>query len=429
MGSIGPIGILVVLILLAALLVPLIPVRRRQGGLAGFPFVTLCLLVANLILFAGNSQGGDLQESIALNWGLIPKQASLLTLFTYMFLHGSWAHVLGNMLGLWLFGPHVEEALGKLEYLLFYLGAGIAGGLLHVVFADVFLPAAQTVPLVGASGAIFGVLGLFAVRFWRTRMRVLLVFNVPAVWAVGVFALMQFAAGMISLADGGANTTTANWAHVGGFVFGMLIAVPLRMREDSHREYSLEDALKAQAAGQFDRAATYYRQILQLNPTDGDAHRALAQVCVHLRQGEAAHRHFMEALRLYVKAGNARAVSGVYGDALTSFEVFPLSPRLLQQVASACEEAQAYPLALSALSELSREYPHTPEAEMGLLRLGRLHLGKLDQPQNAAGIFGEFLRMYPDSAWKHHAERLLRESTHSLALTPAPTPGPAPQQG
>ena len=425
MAAINPIGLLVLLILLAALLVPLIPVRRRQGGLEGFPFVTVCLLVTNVILFAGNAPHGDLHDSVATNWGLIPKQASLLTLLTYMFLHGSWAHVLGNMLGLWLFGPHVEEALGKLEYLLFYVGAGIAGGLMHVIFADVFLPVAQTVPLVGASGAIFGVLGLFAVRFWRTRMRVLLFFNVPAVWAVGLFALLQFLAGVVSLADGGANTNTANWAHVGGFTFGMLIAMPLRMREDSHREYSLEDAEKALALGQYDRASAYYRQILNLNPTDPDAHRALAQVCVQLRQGEAAHRHFMEALRLYVKAGKAHAVAGVYGDALTSFEVFPLSPRLLQQTASACEEAEAYPLALSALSELSREYPHTPEGEMGLLRLGRLHLAKLNQPQNAAGIFGEFLRMYPDSAWKHHAERLLKDSTRSLT----PTPGPAPQQG
>jgi membrane associated rhomboid family serine protease/outer membrane protein assembly factor BamD (BamD/ComL family) len=423
--GISLVGLLVVLILLAALLVPLIPVRRRQGGLEGFPFVTLCLLVANLILFAGNLQGRELEASVAEHWGLIPKQASIITLITYMFLHGSWSHILGNMLGLWLFGPHVEEALGKLEYLLFYLGAGIAGGLMHVVFADVFLPAAQTVPLVGASGAIFGVLGLFAIRFWRTRMRVLLFFNVPAIWAVGLFALIQFFAGVVSLADGGASTTTANWAHVGGFVFGMLIAVPLRMREDSHREYSLEDAEKAQAAGEYDRAAAYYRQILTINPTDPDAHRSLAQVCVRLRQGEAAHRHYMEALRLYVKAEKAHAVAGVYGDALTSFEIFPLSPRLLQQVASACEEAQAYPLALSALSELSRDYPHTPEGEMGLLRLGRLHLAKLDQPQNAAGIFGEFLRMYPESVWKHHAEQLLKESTQKLI----PKIGPAPQGG
>ncbi|MBC8103730.1 MAG: rhomboid family intramembrane serine protease [Cytophagales bacterium] len=426
--AIGPIGILVLLVLLAALLVPLIPVRRRRrGGMEGFPFVTVGLLVINLVLFAGNSQRGGLEEAVAMHWGLIPDQASLLTLFTYMFLHGSWAHVLGNLLGLWLFGPHVEEALGKVEYLLFYLGAGIAGGLMHVVVADIFLPAAQSQPLVGASGAIFGVLGLFAVRFWRTRMRVLLFFNVPAVWAVGLFALLQFFAGLHSLADGGATTNTANWAHVGGFAFGMLIAVPLRMREDSRAEYSLEDAQKAQAMGQFDISAAYYRQTLSATPNNADAHRALAQVCVQLRQGEAAHRHYLEALRLYIKAENARAAAGTYGDALTSFEVFPLGPRLLQRVASACEEAQAYPLALSALSELCRDHPQTPEGEMGLLRLGRLHLAKLNQPQNAAGIFGEFLRMYPDSAWKRHAEQLLRDS--SQTLTPLPPAATTPRQG
>jgi len=412
-----PLEILLLLIILAALLVPLIPVRRRRRrGLEGFPLVTACLLVANVFLFAATSQssgdGVTVNEAIARHWGLVPRQGSLITLITYMFLHGSWGHVIGNMLGLWLFGPHVEEALGKLEYLLFYLGAGIAGGLLHVVIADTLLPVTASSPLVGASGAIFGVLGLYAVRFWRTKMRVLLFFNVPSIWAVCAFALLQVFSGILSLADGGQSNNTANWAHVGGFLFGLVIALPLRMREDSRVEYSLEDAQTAHAAGRLDQAAAHYRRVLAATPKDPDAQRALAQVCAQLRQAEAAHRHFQEALRLYVQNGNANAVAATYGDALTRFEIFPLPPRLLLSVASACEEAQAYPLALASLAELCRDHPATPEGEMGLLRLGRLHLTKLNQPQNAAGIFSEFLRLYPDSAWRHHAERLFAEAVH-----------------
>lgn len=407
-----PLGLLVLLILLAALLVPLIPVRRRRRrGLEGFPVVTVCLLLLNVFLFAVNASGdGGLDDGVAHRWGLIPQQASLITLLTYMFLHGSWGHVLGNMLGLWLFGPHVEEALGKFEYLLFYIGAGVAGGLAHVVLADLFLPAARALPLVGASGAIFGILGLYAVRFWRTRMRVLLVFNVSSIWAVSVFALYQFLLGLHALADGGGDGNTANWAHVGGFLFGLMIALPLRMREDSHVEYSLEDALAARAAGRIDQAAAHYRRVLAATPNDPDAHRALAQVCAQLRQAEAAHQHFQEALRLYLTTGNHDAAATTYGDALTHFEVLPLTPTLLQRTASACEEAEAYPLALTALTELCRDHPGTPEAEVALLRLGRLHLNKLDQPQNAAGIFSEFLRTYPESPWRRHAEQLLSEA-------------------
>lgn len=438
-------SLLILLLILAALVVPLIPLRRRRRGLAGFPAVTTLLLVSNILIFAGSSANGSLTDSIAFEWGLVPRAATVLGLFTHMFLHGSVSHLFGNLLGLWLFGPHVEEALGRLEYLLFYIGSGISGALLHVIVAATLLPAAATLPLVGASGAIFGVLGLFAIRFWRARVRVLLVAQIPAVWAVGLFALLQVYFGIQSFADGGRSESTANWAHIGGFLFGLLIAVPLKMREDGKREYHLEDAEKALATGNLDQAAAYYREIVSARPGDAAAHRTLAQVCVALRQGEAAHRHFMDALRLYLRAGEAPAVAGVYEDACRSFERFPLPPSLLLRVASCCEEVQHYPLALTTLSDLCRDHPEAREAELALLRLGKLHLQKLGQPQNATAIFSEFLRLYPSSEWHDHARRLLSEAARlsqtfaapattnplsggAAAVPPAAGPAAAPQQ-
>ncbi len=415
--------LLLILVLLAAVAAPLIPVRRRAKGFDGFPAVTLALVFVNGIVFAASLYNGELSEPFVRAWGMTPRHATLVTLFTHMFLHGGWLHLLGNMLGLWLFGPHVEEALGKLEYALFYIGSGIAAGLLHLLIAATLMPAAMNVPLVGASGAIFGIMGLFAVRFWRAKVRVFLLFSVPAAWAVGAFAGLQMVYALLSLGDGGKSDDTANWAHVGGFLFGGLLALPLRMREDSSREYTLEDAEKAVALGNDETAQAHYRRILQFTPDDADAHHALALVCTRLRQAEAAHHHLSEALRLYLRTGgNHRGAARAYTDALEAFELFPLPPRLLQRVASACEETGQFALAQRALSELCRDYPEAREAEMSLLRLGKLHLYKLSQPQNAAGIFGEFVRIYPQSEWAGHALRLQQEAeTQAKGRGPLPT--------
>jgi membrane associated rhomboid family serine protease len=405
-------------VLLAALAAPLIPVRRRASS--SFPIVTLGLIVLNLFLFAVTSQRGVLTDEVARGWGLTPRDASLVTLLTATFLHGSWMHLGGNMLGLLLFGPHVEEALGRLEYLLFYIGCGVAAGLLHVVISATLLPAAAAVPMVGASGALFGVLGLFAVRFYRAHVRVFLVAPLPAVWAVSGFAVLQVIWGLLSLGHGARADSTANWAHVGGFLFGMLLAVPLRMREDAKREYRLEDAQTAVDAGRLDQAAAFYRLALGEKPDDAVTHRALARVCVRQGHTEAAHRHFTDALRFLLRVGNAPAVADLYEEIGRSFRTFPLPPSLLYRTACACEAAHRFPPALRALGELCRDYPTAFEAELALLRMGKLHLGKMDQPESAAGILEEFLRLYPASEWRSHVERLLREARQ------AQHPGPVP---
>jgi outer membrane protein assembly factor BamD (BamD/ComL family) len=145
-----------------------------------------------------------------------------------------------------------------------------------------------------------------------------------------------------------------------------------------------------------------------------------------MRQGEAAHRHLMDALRLYLRGGHSLAVARVYEDALTSFETFPLPPGLLQRVASACEESAQYGLTVHALSEICRDHPGAREAEMSLLRLGKLHLQKMDQPQNAEGIFSEFIRLYPESDWASHALRLRDEARRDATngYGPLPVSGP-----
>ena len=159
--------------------------------------------------------------------GHLPLQAAILPLVTSMFLHGGFVHIVGNMLFLWIFGDNVEDFYGHFTYLLFYLVCGIGAGLLHVLFNW-----NSTLPSLGASGAISGVMGAYLILYPRARILTLVfifLIPVPAVIILVLWFVMQFASGISSLgmaASGG----VAWWAHVGGFLLGMGITNLVRRR-------------------------------------------------------------------------------------------------------------------------------------------------------------------------------------------------------
>jgi membrane associated rhomboid family serine protease len=153
---------------------------------------------------------------------------AILPLFTSMFLHGGWMHLLGNMLFLWVFGGAVEEALGHFQYLIFYLVCGVGSALVHTAFN-----LGSKVPTIGASGAISGVMGAFIVLFPRARVTTMIpplfffTVKIPAYLMLGYWFLLQFFSGVASLGmtdQGG----VAWWAHVGGFILGGVLVVEAR---------------------------------------------------------------------------------------------------------------------------------------------------------------------------------------------------------
>lgn len=152
--------------------------------------------------------------------GQIPFEAAFWPLLTSMFVHSGLAHLAGNMLFLWVFGEHVEDFYGHFRYFLFYLLCGLGSELFHVVFSW-----GSTVPAIGASGAISGVMGGYAVRYPRAQILTLVVLfpvPIPAILILGYWFVLQFLAGISSLA---AQTTggVAWWAHVGGFLLGFFL--------------------------------------------------------------------------------------------------------------------------------------------------------------------------------------------------------------
>ncbi|HEY7338793.1 MAG TPA: rhomboid family intramembrane serine protease [Bryobacteraceae bacterium] len=198
--------------------------------------VTASLIAVNMAVFLYQLT----LPSYALNqfveeWGIVPDRLHLAALVTSMFLHGGWMHVLGNMLFLWVFGRNVEDLIGSARFLMFYMACGLAAALVQVV-TNLYSP----VPTIGASGAIAGVMGAYLLKFPRARIITLLpifffftTIEIPAALLLLFWFGMQFLSGIGSLAQTDYTGGGVAWfAHVGGFVTGMLLirAFPERRR-------------------------------------------------------------------------------------------------------------------------------------------------------------------------------------------------------
>jgi membrane associated rhomboid family serine protease len=229
----------------------MIPLRDENPSFT-VPFVTRALIAINVALFVVELVLGPLLKPFMMEWGLVPERLTLalrfheepwlgplLTLLSSMFLHGGWMHLIGNMWYLWIFGDNVEDRFGHAGYLAFYLGAGVVAGLVQYATNP-----ASSLPTVGASGAIAGVLGAYAVAFPRARVITLVplfvfiqIMPLPALLVLGLWFVIQFFSGTLALASA-MSGGIAFWAHIGGFAFGALAMLVLGGGRGRDRSYA-----------------------------------------------------------------------------------------------------------------------------------------------------------------------------------------------
>ncbi len=218
----------------------MIPLSDDAGRRRKFPFVMLIVLATNILVFAYQVWLGPEANDFVYEFGLIPYRLShpmnyggweafaigYVSLFTAAFLHGGLLHLAGNMIYLWVFGDNIEDRLGHMGFLLFYLAAGVAGNLAHTIVLS-----ASRIPTIGASGAVAGLLGAYLLLFPSTKIRSLVflgpfitIARLPAILLIGFWALLQFAAGLSTINPlGMRDTEVAYWAHIGGFLAGMVL--------------------------------------------------------------------------------------------------------------------------------------------------------------------------------------------------------------
>jgi len=205
------------------------------------PVVTIALIAVNVLVFLFELSLGRAVDAFTLYWGLVPAAFSWVTVFTSMFLHGGVLHVAGNMLYLWIFGDNVEDRMGHGRFLVFYLLCGVAAALAQTITTP-----DSVVPMVGASGAIAGVLGAYFVLYPKSRIVTLIplffffqVIEVPAILFLGIWFLMQFISGLGSIVTvtGQSAGGVAFWAHIAGFVAGISGVVVFRRPERQRVEW------------------------------------------------------------------------------------------------------------------------------------------------------------------------------------------------
>jgi membrane associated rhomboid family serine protease len=213
----------------------MIPLRDTTQS-RSYPVVNMAIIVANcLVYFIQAGQEGPRLNEFIMTYGLVPARYSLpairsffttsqqlFSFLSFMFLHGGFWHLLGNMWSLYIFGDNVEDRLGSVRYLFFYLLCGVASGLSHLL-----LNWRSPIPTVGASGAIAGVMGAYFLLYPRSRVLTLIpilflpyLIEIPAYFFLGLWFVMQFLSATLAPAGGGG---IAWWAHIGGFLFGMVL--------------------------------------------------------------------------------------------------------------------------------------------------------------------------------------------------------------
>ena len=207
----------------------MLPLGDDNSARTSVPLVTYMLVVVNVLVFFMELSGG---QPFIERWAFVPRRflahpgGDAVTILTSMFMHGGWAHLLGNMLYLWIFGDNVEDRFGPSRFLIFYLVCGVAA-----TFAQMAFNMTSSIPNLGASGAIAGVLGAYLLLFPKGRVNVLMgrgVVAMPALIVIGFWIVLQFISGVGSIAHTADTGGVAYMAHIGGFLAGLVLTVVLR---------------------------------------------------------------------------------------------------------------------------------------------------------------------------------------------------------
>jgi membrane associated rhomboid family serine protease len=341
-------------------------------------------------------------------YGLHGDHPTLLAFITHLFLHGDLFHLVGNVLFLWIFGSLIEDAIGALGFAAVYFGGGVAAALVDLGMSRSL--GSMTGVMMGASGAVSAIMGLFMLRFYRTRVQIcywipLIVQGtiwVRSLWALLYFLVIDLVSGLLDASAGGGGV--AHWAHVGGFAAGALAAPFLASLSAARKEdvangpaTNVEHVRRSAEAEAAERA-------LRAEPANAYLMRRLAQAYRSAGESALAVQTYQRCICSFANRNLLDQGAETYLELLEYDETATLAPEVQIKVARQLERMRAHQAA-AAYSVLVERHPAAPDAEFALLRLAALQLEKLHQPYEAARYLDEFLRRYPSSRWAAEARQ------------------------
>jgi len=397
-----------------------------------FPAITVSLLIVTALIAFGTTAsdhitGWPRAHTLFLIFGLTPSHFRPTGLLTFSFFHDGFTHLFVNLLYLWVFGAGVEAAVGRKRLLFFYLTGGIVGGIFQTLFSlRALAPLQAAQPIVGASAACACLIGLFAVRYYRARLAFVgLAFQPQVTLVVLLFLTVEMGTGISALVVGDLADGVAHWAHTGGFVFGLMCGLLLRLDDVGSRAYLHSDASLLLDRSDPGGAIRMCETLLGQDPQNAEAHRDMARAWLQLDDRAHAADHFTAALRIRLMRSErreaarlfaemigqgigAREIAGQSRQGTQSLRTLALGPGELLTLGNALQEAGDCALAADVLRSLTVYLPETPEAESALLRVALLYADPLNRQEEARILARLFQDRYPESPFRARAYELLR---------------------
>ena len=378
----------------------------------GIPWATLGIVLANLLVFAVLHAFSS-AEALAYRFAFKAGAPSIHTAIASLFIHADPLHLLGNMIFLGVFGPPLESRIGPARYLIAYLACGWLANLAQAAWIVAFSPDLLSIPIVGASGCISGLMGIFLVRLYFARLQFASLtmlffqgtvkasrFTLPAVVGIGLWFALQTA---YHLAE--ASPETAYVCHLAGVSFGALFAWSMGLAPEGALEHRIARGARYAARGEWFAALGEYEGYLNRSPNDPVVVAQVARIQrVTHQEGQAAAR-FQEAIRLWLGRDEMREACDAYEEMKRLLGPIPLPASDLLRVARGCEELGRPSDASRAYEAYGKHFPDREAAAVALLKSAEIEAHSLNNPGRARYIYEEMLRrpLKPD------VERMVRE--------------------
>ena len=400
--------------------------RTRQPG------VSITLIASMVVAFLWTRYFPDRGPCHPFDLVFIPGSGSPWTVLTALFLHGNWMHLLGNLIYLQVFGPPLEDRLGHVKFLVYFLVLGVAGNLAHGLTSALDLLGQGGYGVMGASGAIAGLLGFSLLRFYDARVQVgwwvLAPLGgqnkagrsmIPLTAAVAFWLLLQIVYALIA-SETGANVSFG--AHLGGFGLGLLLALVMGELEAGRTEAVGARAARYFRQGQFHAAAGSWTEYLARAPQDVNALVELARAQKLCRQEGESGKNFRRAYLILVEAGRIAEALEVFDEACRGRGGHWLAPRDLAKAAYYKERQLDYTGALNAYRLLYEAYPDHPEGQRALVRVIVLYHGKVADRIQADLWLRRAHEQMPPGSWREYLEREFKLAEEPREAVPAPGP-------
>jgi len=388
--------------------------RRRP------PYVTYALILVNLVCYLAFALISYRSYQKIFDYGLIPKEPTVFAMFTSLFLHAGAGHIAANMALLWIFGRDVEDALGPCWYFAVYLFGGLVANATQMG-AVLAAQISETVPILGASGCVAAVCGVFAVRFHYVRIRLQLptfsgfkTFSTPLefpAWPIwGAVLCWQIAGATKSLLAPPADT--AYWGHLSGFAFGVVVGGAVARGRGGRNEELVARARVSAAHGDLWRAQELYARAIEAMGEDPELLLEAAEVQERLGEEEAAQDMYTRAVEAIVNQVPGRNTAQLLKRLASHGHLSRLVPALRFRVAGILEQSNPE-AAVGVLMSLVDGDHHYEDRALALYKVARLQQA-MGQEEAAVASYKRLIAEFPDSQWTAPArEELCRLSKHS----------------